>query len=110
MRERLSDLENAGAQLIAVDPHEAWPAKHFLREVGIIDAGDVRYPLLLDPAQVVSAAYGVTSQMRIHTELSNRPTTFIIDCDGVIRYERRAKTFSDRPTPDEILAELQKLR
>lgn len=109
MRERLSDLEKAGAQLIAVDPHEAWPAKHFLREVGV-ESGDLNYPLLLDPAQIVSATYGVASQMRIHTELSNRPTTFIIDRDGVIRYERRAKTFSDRPTPDEILAELQMLR
>ena len=109
MRDRLPDLEKAGAQLIVVDPHESWPAKHFLAEVGF-DADDVEYPLLLDPAQVVSATYGVAFQMRIHTEISNRPTTFIIDLDGVIRFEQRAKTFNDRPSPEDILSELARLR
>ena len=47
--------------------------------------------------------------MNIHTEWSNRPTTFILDKDGVIRYERRAKTYSDRPKPEDILKELDKL-
>jgi peroxiredoxin len=53
--------------------------------------------------------YGVAMQMRIHTELSNRPATFLVDRQGVIRYERRGKSFSDRPKVDEILAELKKL-
>ena len=75
-----------------------------------MESGDVGYPLLLDPSHIVSATYGVAFQMRIHTELSNRPATFLIDRSGVIRYERRAKTFSDRPSADEILAELKKLQ
>ncbi len=109
MRDRLADLDKAGAQLLAVDPHEDWSAKHLLKEVGL-QAGDVQYPLLTDPAQVVSAIYGVAFQMRIHTEVSNRPATFIIDPRGVLRYARRAKTFSDRPSVSEILAELGTLR
>ena len=75
-----------------------------------METGDVGYPLLLDPACTISATYGVAFQMRIHTERSNRPATLLIDRDGVIRYERRAKTFADRPTVDEILAELRKIR
>lgn len=59
---------------------------------------------------IVSAMYGVAFQMRIHTEISNRPATFIIDRDGVIRYERRAKTFADRPSVDDMLAEIETLR
>jgi peroxiredoxin len=108
LRDRLSDIQNAGAQLVAVDPHESWPAKHFLKEVGL-ETGDVGYPLLLDPAHIVSSTYGVAFQMRIHTELSNRPATFIIDRHGVVRFVRLGKSFSDRPSPDEILADLKKL-
>lgn len=108
MRDKVSEFEKAGAQLLVVDPHESWSAKHFLKDVGL-ESGDVGYPLLMDPALTVSATYGVAMQMKIHTEFSNRPTTFVIDREGVIRYERRAKTFSDRPKPDELVAEAKKL-
>jgi peroxiredoxin len=47
--------------------------------------------------------------MNIHTEWSDRPATFVIDENGVIRYERRGKTFSDRPKPEELLQELDRL-
>ena len=107
MRDKITDFEKAGAQLLIVDPHESWSAKHFLKDVGL-ESGDVGYPLLTDPALTVSATYGVSMQMKIHVELSNRPATFIIDREGVIRYERRAKTFSDRPKPDDLVAELNK--
>ncbi len=108
LRDRLPDIQTAGAQLLVVDPHESWPAKHFLKEVGR-ETGEIGYPLVLDPTHIVSATYGVAFQMRIHTELSNRPATFVVDRLGVIRYVRLAKSFSDRPSPDEILTELKKL-
>lgn len=108
MRDKISDFEKAGAQLLVVDPHESWAAKHFLKDVGL-ESGDIGYPLLMDPALTVSATYGVAMQMKIHVEWSNRPATFLIDREGVIRYERRAKTFSDRPKPDELVTELKKL-
>jgi hypothetical protein len=84
-----------------------WSAK-YLKEVGLQES-DLSYPLLTDNAHVVSALYGVAFQMRIHTEWSNRPATFIIDRQGILRYARRAKTFGDRPTPEEILEQLEKL-
>lgn len=108
MRDRIKDIQASDGQILVVDPHEAWPARHFLRDVGL-DTGDVGYPLLLDPSLTVSATYGVAMQMRIHTELSNRPATFVVDREGVIRYERRGTSFFDRPKVDEILSELKKL-
>ena len=108
MRDRFEEFQTRGAQLLAVDPHEAWSAKYLLKEVGLQES-DLSYPLLTDSAHLVSAMYGVAFQMRIHTEWSNRPATFIIDRQGILRYERRAKTFGDRPTPDEILEQLEKL-
>ncbi len=79
-----------------------------LRSVGV-QADELTFPILADPANTVSATYGVAFQMNIHTEWSNRPATFIIDRDGVIRYERRGTTFTDRPNPDAILKEADRL-
>jgi len=109
LREALAEFKGQNAQLLAVDPHEAWSAKHLLKDVGFT-TDDVQFPLLLDPAQTVSAAYGVAFQMRVHTEWSNRPATFIIDKNGVLRFAQRAKTFADRPKASKILSELKKLK
>lgn len=109
MRDKLPAIREAGAELVAIDPHEAWASKSLLKETGL-STDDVNYSLLLDPALTVSAAYGVAFQMRIHTEWSNRPATFIIDRDGTLRYARRAQTFRDRPSASEILGELAKLK
>lgn len=65
--------------------------------------------MLMDPSLTVSATYGVAFQMRIHTEVSNRPATFIIDRQGILRYAKRGEQFGDRPTPDQIVAELERL-
>lgn len=108
MRETLNSVKDRDAVLLAVDPHEVFSAKFLLKETGFT-TDDVHFPLLMDPSQTVSATYGVAFQMRIHTELSNRPATFIIDKAGVLRYAKRGTSFSDRPKPDQILAELKKL-
>lgn len=108
MRDKLPSLQKAGAQLLAVDPHESWAAKSLLKESGL-QTDDLHYPMLSDPAHTVSATYGVAFQMRIHTEWCNRPATFIIDRDGVIRYEKRGTSFNDRPKPEVILDELKRL-
>ena len=94
--------------MLAIDPHESWSAKYLLKDSGL-ETSDVNFPLLMDPSLTVSATYGVAFQMRIHTELSNRPATFIIDTKGILRYARRAKTFGDRPNTKQIAAELKKL-
>lgn len=108
MRDQLPAIREAGAELLAVDPHEAWASRALLKETGLT-TDDLNFPLLVDPALTVSATYGVAFQMRIHTEWSNRPATFVIDRQGIIRYARRANAFGDRPTPDEILGQLRKL-
>ncbi|MCH8044743.1 MAG: redoxin domain-containing protein [Planctomycetes bacterium] len=108
MRDELGG-EDGIAQVLAIDPHESWSAKYLLKDSGL-ETADVNFPLLMDPSLTVSATYGVAFQMRIHTELSNRPATFIIDKQGVIRYARRAKSFGDRPSLEQIAAELEKLK
>ena len=109
LRDRVDEFKRHGAQLIAIDPHESFRVRHMLRSVGY-EADVLTYPILADPANTVSATYGVAFQMGIHTEWANRPATFIIDRDGVLRYERRGLTYDDRPTPEQIFEELDKLR
>ena len=109
MRESLAKIDALDAQLLAVDPHEVWSARALLANTGL-STDDLHYPLLMDPSLTVSAAYGVAFQMRIHVEVSNRPATFIIDKQGTVRFAQRANTYSDRPTPQTILAELKKLK
>jgi len=109
LRKKLSAFADLDTQLLAVDPHEVYSARYLLKETGF-SSDDFHYPMLMDPSLTVSAKYGVAFQMRIHVEVSNRPATFLIDKQGVLRYAKRARTFADRPTPDQIVAELQKLR
>jgi peroxiredoxin len=109
LRDKLKSLKEIDAQLLAVDPHEIWSAKYLLRETGF-KTDDLQFPMLMDPTQTVSATYGVAFQMRIHTEVSNRPTTFIIDKQGILRYAKAARTFSDRPRPEQIIVEIRKLK
>ena len=106
MLEVHSDLD---AQLLAIDPHDQWSARYLLKDSGF-SSEDVHFPLLMDPALTASASYGVAFQMRIHTEWSNRPATFIVDREGVLRYAKRATSFNDRPTPDDIVTELNKMQ
>ena len=108
MRDKLAAVKDLNAVLLAVDPHEVWSAKSLLKETGF-RTDDLQYPLLMDPAQIVSATYGVAFQMRIHTEVSNRPATFVIDRSGILRYAKRARSFSDRPSAKQIVSELRKL-
>ena len=109
MREKLEEIKDLNAQLLVVDPHEVWSAKYLLKETGL-GTDDLNYPLLMDPSLTISAMYGVAFGMRIHTEVSNRPATFVIDKSGVIRYARLAQSFGDRPSPQQIVAELNKLK
>lgn len=108
MRNRLEDFNAAGAQVLVIDPHESYRVAHMLRDAGF-DLDDLHVPVLADPANVVSATYGVPFQMQIHTEWSNRPSVFLVDRDGILRKVYRAKTFNDRPTPEDLLRDLGEL-
>lgn len=108
MRDSIEEIKKRDAQLIAIDPHESHRVRHMLRSVGV-KADVLTFPILADPVHSVSATYGAAFQMNIHTEWSNRPATFIIDKEGIVRYERRGKTFADRPKPEDMIRELEKL-
>lgn len=72
-----------------------------------IEAIGLEFQVLSDPEAEVVGAYGVFNLFK--NELP-APATFIIDQQGVIRWEYIGKTSaSDRPGNDEIIAQLQRL-
>lgn len=108
LRSALSKFSEIKAQILAIDPHESWSAKYLLKEAGAT-TDELNFPLLMDPSLTVSATYGVAFQMRIHVERSNRPATFIIDTEGIVRFVQRAERFNDRPSPSKIIEVLNSL-
>ena len=68
---------------------------------------------LADGGFWVSSMYGVAFQMRIHTDTSNTPGTFVIDRQGVLRWSHIGTgrfNWRDRPSADEILEQVRKLK
>ncbi len=65
---------------------------------------------LADPGFLVSSIYGVAFQMRIHTDTSNTPGTFVIDRQGILQWSRIGSgkaNWRDRPTIPETLAKVK---
>lgn len=62
------------------------------------------WPHLLDRAGAVGATYGTDPMaFAVHGEYVNRPTTVILDPDGVIRFSYRGTFWGDRPSIQETL-------
>jgi alkyl hydroperoxide reductase subunit AhpC len=115
LRDRVKDFEKRNAQVLAVfleepayirqwlrsrhkwgkevpDFFEDSADKHpWLRSLGT-GPEETACPVLADSSFTVSADYGMS-----------RPATFIIDRDGIIRFEHRGKGTFDRPPLDTIL-------
>ena len=65
----------------------------------------VPFPILYNPERDVVKAYGVLNAQDNNLA---RPSTFIIDSSGVIRWKYLGSTY-DRPSPQQVLQELTKL-
>ncbi len=105
---KLKDFEERGTQVFVIDPHDSGRVRHLLTKAGF-EPDALPVPVLCDPAHLTSATYGIAFQMRQHTEWSNRPATFLIDREGVIRYVHRGKNYGNRLRPEEVLQELDNL-
>ena len=85
-------------------PHERCRVKWWAQQ------SDNNVTTLADPGFWASSLYGVAFQMRIHTDTSNTPGTFLIDKEGVLRWAHigtGAKNWSDRPTVDQVLEKVK---
>ena len=87
-----------GGNLAAVQPQTAY-------------RGRIWWPHLADPAGAVGAVYGVDPlEFVVHSEWINRPSTFVIDRDGIVRFAYRGTFWGDRPSIAETLEMLESQR
>jgi peroxiredoxin len=62
------------------------------------------WPHLVDLAGGVAASYGVDPlSFAVHSEYINRPSTVIIDKEGIVRFAYHGTYWGDRPTIDQTL-------
>ena len=101
MREDYDTIRGLDAEVLAVSTDQSWGAE---RAVEYLDLG---FPILFDPEAEVVRGYGVYNLLR---DRLATPSTFIIDKNGDIRWKYIGRNYNDRPTNDQIIAQLEALR
>ena len=102
LRSQIGDFEALGAQVLVVEANEPYRVRATAQGAATPVKGDPRIPILHDSAHTAAATYGVAMQMN-HIEWLNRPATFLIDREGIIRDAFVAADPTDRPSPTVLL-------
>ena len=78
-----------------------WFAKESFKEAY---TNRIEWPHLLDRAGAVGARYGIDPlAFAVHAEYINRPTTVIVDKEGIVRFLYQGTYWGDRPTIEQTL-------
>ena len=105
---RFDELEPYNAQLAVIFPTESADEAVKIEELenrikkGGIPNEDIPYPILLD------INLSSVDQLGIRSDLA-KPSTYIIDREGRVRFAYVGESIADRPTVDSILKQLSQL-
>jgi peroxiredoxin len=69
-----------------------------------------RFPFLLDEDRVVTKAYGIYHRLGLDAINIARPSTFVVDESGIIRYLHVGATQTDRAPVEEVIAALEQAK
>lgn len=110
------EFKDADVQVFTVETHdlyrgrvmvgkelepEYWFAKESFKDAY---TSQIWWPHLLDRAGAIGAMYGADPlTFSVHSEYINRPTTVIIDPNGVVRFIYMGTFWGDRPSIEETL-------
>jgi peroxiredoxin Q/BCP len=100
LREDIDKFTQVGAQVVAIAADSAEGVTRFVRD------NDYPFPLLADTNHRVFDAYDVISTMM---SLGQRPAVFVIDLQGVVRFDSIGTQQWQIPTNDNVLAILSSL-
>jgi peroxiredoxin len=94
-------ISGLNAEILAVSVDDLPGARQAVQDLGL------EFPVLSDQAAEVVSVYGV---FNLHNNDLPTPATFIIDREGVIRWEYIGETAaSDRPSNSLIIEQLRQL-
>ncbi|MDB4676875.1 redoxin domain-containing protein [bacterium] len=105
---RFDELEPYNAQLAVIFPTESSDEAVKIEDLenrikkGDIPNEDIPYPILLD------INLSSVDQLGIRSDLA-KPSTYIIDREGRVRFAYVGESIADRPTVDSILKQLSQL-
>ena len=100
MRDRYSEFEERGAEVLAIAPDTLENAQRYFQ------ANDIPFPCLPDPDREVFRQYDVKSAM---ISLGQRPGLFVIDKEGVVRYAHLGWQQWEIPSVEETLQQVDAL-
>ena len=100
MRERYTEFQQRGAEVLAIAPDTPEHAQSYFRRNAL------PFPCLPDPDRQVYRQYDVKSTF---ISLGQRPGLFVIDREGVVRYAYLGRQQWEIPTVDETLRQLDVL-
>ncbi len=86
--------------MVAIAPDSADGVVRFVRD------NEYPFPLLADPEHSVFDAYDVLNKL---TSLGQRPALFIVDPNGIVRFDSIGTQQWQIPTNDNVLAVLSSL-
>ena len=100
-------FKDLNTEVLVVYPGREEHINDFVRSIRDYEkSSDPRFHLpfkvLLDVNQDAVRALGIAGDLA-------HPTSFILDKNGVVQYQRVGRTVSDRPTADDLLQEVRKL-
>lgn len=84
-------------QLVPVLAQAAEPVRRYVEETGL------PFNVLVDETRDVARAYGVYHRVALDAWNTARPSVFLIDRDGSIRYSYVSSNQREYPGPEEIL-------
>ena len=100
MRDDYERFTAVGAEVLAISAESPARAESYLRSHAL------PYPTLVDEDHAVFDAYDVTSRL---ISLGQRPALFVIDAEGVVRFEEVGAQQYNIPANDRVIEVLESL-
>jgi peroxiredoxin len=100
LRDDIHRFDQAGASVIAIAPDTPEGVDRFVRD------NDYPFAILADTDHVVFDAYDVANKLM---SLGQRPAVFVIDRDGVVRFDSVGTQQWQIPSNDNVLTFLSSL-
>ncbi|HEU0115411.1 MAG TPA: peroxiredoxin family protein [Thermomicrobiales bacterium] len=100
LREATGEIDAVGAAIVAISSQSL---------AALTAAAEMPFPLLADPAAIAIDRYGVRDPIPEADGPVARPSTFIVDRRGVVRYAYVGAAPDDRPALGAVLLALESL-
>lgn len=104
MQSRLEDIRTAGAEVLTISVDDVEHNNKVVKSLGLA------FPILSDGENTVIQAWGVVDKEGgIGGVDIARPSTFILDSEGVIRWRDLTTNWRIRSSPDEIIEAIHRM-